>query len=103
MQTRLSVEQHSVTVCQVTLNHVTKFELISRFVAVRVLKRNLHDTFVIRVAHIHKVGAGMQVGSISDKLSQFFDIVAVGAFGVCEHLGHQSRYNDFVDSAVRVR
>lgn len=84
------------------LDNVANLELVGGLVAVRVLKRNLHDALVVDVADVDEVGTGMVIRAVSDKLTQLFDVVAVGAFWIGQDLGHESGHDDFINSAVGV-
>jgi hypothetical protein len=40
--------------------------------------------------------------TISNELTKLFNIVTIGALRISENFGHQSRHNNFINSAIRI-
>jgi hypothetical protein len=102
METRLSIEQHCVTIVDVSLNSVTKLEFIGHLDPVGVLERDLNLS-TIRLLALHKVSAWVLVGALTHKVSQLFDVVPVDSVWERQHLRHKRWHDNFIDGAVGVR
>lgn len=99
VQTGLTIEQHNVTIDDMSLNNITCSKTVRNSAPVPELEIFLEPA----ISRRDIVGTWVYVASIADSFFQDVNIMCSHAFGVCQDLCDALRHSNFVDAEIRIR